>query len=110
LLSQLVEKEIKVARSSVKQITVNQNVRSRRIYPVEDTINTSCPAKHSKNWKGDTVAFSLNKEQAIHLARVLLAATQEWDEIAVVAWRRDKRKSDGTYPVTVSSVVDSPKD
>jgi hypothetical protein len=98
------------ARASVKQITVDQNVRTRRIYPVEDTINTPCPARHSKNWKGDTVAFSLTKEQAIHLARVLLAATQEWDEIAVVAWRRQKRKSDGTYPITVSSVVDSPEE
>jgi hypothetical protein len=97
-------------RTSVKNLTVDQNVRSRRIYPVEDAVNTACPAKHSKNWKGDTVGFSLTKEQAIHLARVLLAATQEWDRIAVVAWLRDKRKNDGTYPVTVSSVVAAPKE
>jgi hypothetical protein len=98
------------ARKSVKQITVDQNVRTRRIYPIEETINPPCPARHSKSWKGDTVAFSLTKEQAIHLARVLLAATQEWDEIDVVAWRRKKRNSDDTYPITVTSAVDTPDD
>jgi len=49
-----------------------------------------------------TVGFSLSKDEAIHLARVLLAATQEWDTIDVTVFRRQKR-SDGTFPVTVTS-------
>jgi hypothetical protein len=94
-----------MARSSVKKITVNQNVRCERIIPVENSINTPCPANHSKLWKGNTVAFQLTKEQAVQLARVLLAATQEWDHISITAFRYQRRK-DGTYPVTVTSVVE----
>lgn len=97
-----------MGRTTVKGITIDQNVRSRRVWPVEDTENTSCPAKHSEKWRGDTVGFRLTKEEAIHLARVLLAVTQEWEEIDVVAWRH-KRNNDGSYPVTVTSLVDSPQ-
>ena len=64
----------------------------------------ACPAKHSKNWKGNTVAVQLTKEQAVQLARVLLSATQEWDQISITAWRYQKRK-DGTYPLTVTSEI-----
>ena len=89
-----------MGRSSVRGVTIDQNVRSRRVWPVEDTENTSCPAKQSEKWKGDTVGFRLTKEEAIHLAIVLLAVTQEWEQIDIVAWRR-KRNNDGSYPVTV---------
>jgi hypothetical protein len=53
------------------------------------------------------VGFTLTKEQAIHLARVLLAATQEWDTIDVTGFRLQKR-SDGTFPITITS-VEKPK-
>ena len=43
----------------------------------------------------------MSREQAVHLARVLLAAAQEWNEIDITAWRAYKRHSDGTYNVTV---------
>jgi hypothetical protein len=49
-----------------------------------------------------TVGFKLTAEQAIHLARVLLAVSQEWSEIDVTAWRFAKRKRDGTYTITVT--------
>ncbi|MGB4069061.1 MAG: hypothetical protein WBK08_13605, partial [Nitrospira sp.] len=50
-----------------------------------------------------TIGIKMTREQALHLARVLLAVTQEWDEIDVTAYRFDKRKSDGTYHITVTS-------
>jgi hypothetical protein len=50
-----------------------------------------------------TVGLRLTREQALHLARVLLAVTQEWVEIDITAYRFKRRSSDGTYPVTVTS-------
>jgi hypothetical protein len=40
---------------------------------------------------------------AVHLARVLLAASQEWEETDITAWRVYKHQSDNTYNVTVTS-------
>ena len=82
-------------RKSAKSITVNPNVRCLRVYPVE---TTSKSVKHLK-----TVGMKLSREHAIQLARVLLAVTQEWNEIEITAYRLKKRKSDGTYPLTVTS-------
>lgn len=90
---------------TVTNIEVKGNVRAERVIPVEDSVNTPCPADHSKRWKGTTVSFRLSKEQGIQLARVLLAVTQEWDELWVIAWRKQKR-ADGTYPVTVTSTAE----
>ena len=50
-----------------------------------------------------TVGIKLSKDQAIHLARVLLAVTQDWDIIDITAYRFERRKSDGTYHITVTS-------
>ncbi len=47
----------------------------------------------------------LNREQAAHLALVLLVATREWDAIDITAYRFGPRKSDGTYNLTVTSFV-----
>lgn len=77
-----------MTRKSVKSLTIDQNVRCQKIYPVEKV-------------DPDTVGFVLTKDQAIHLARVLLAATQECDLMDVTAFRRQQR-SDGTFPVTVT--------
>ncbi len=82
-------------RKSSTSISVDPNVRCQRITPVEDTKKTI------ENLK--TVGIKLNKEQAIHLARVLLTVSQEWDVIDITAWRFEKRKTDGTYHVTVTS-------
>jgi len=84
-----------VARKSPKSITIDPNVRCLRVYPTEDS------DKNVKNLK--TVGIKLSKDQAIHLARVLLAVTQEWDEIDITAYRFKKRKTDGTYQITVTS-------
>jgi hypothetical protein len=46
--------------------------------------------------KFKTVGRKLSKDQAIHLARILLAVSQEWDEIDITAYRL-KRRADGIY-------------
>jgi len=79
-------------------IEIDGNIRCQRISPVENT-----RTKTIQDLK--TVGITLSRDQAIHLARVLLAASQEWDEIAITAWRLKKRKSDGTYTVTVTSLA-----
>lgn len=57
---------------------IDPNVRCQRIYPVEDKATNQKAISHSK-----TVGIKLNREQAVHLARVLLVASQEWDEIDI---------------------------
>lgn len=84
-----------MARKSPKSILVDPNVRCLRIYPVEKT------NKSVKDLK--TIGIKLSKSQAIHLARVLLAVSQEWDEVDITGYRLDRRKSDGTYHITVTS-------
>ena len=91
-------------RETVKYLTVNQNVRCRSVIPDPQGQHTDCPGRHSTRWHGDTVAFQLTKQQAIDLAKVLLAASQDWQLMDVTVWRFQKRKSDGTFPITVTSV------
>src|SRR5205085_10931192 len=86
-----------MGRQSARAISIDSNVRCERIYPTEDTKRTITDLQ--------TVGIRLNKEQAIHLARVLLAVTQEWDEIDITAKRFAKRQ-DGTYGITVTSKVE----
>jgi len=83
-----------MARKSPTNISIDPNVRCLRIYPIEDT------SKNIRDLK--TIGIKLNREQALHLARVLLAVTQEWDEIDITAYRFKKRQSDGTYHITVT--------
>ena len=82
-------------RQSPRSITVDANVRCLRVYPVEGTAKT---LNHLK-----TVGLKLSRDQAVHLARVLLAVTQDWDEVEITARRFERRKSDSTYPITVTS-------
>lgn len=82
-------------RRSPSAIEIDPNVRCQRIYPVEDTKKSVSELK--------TIGIKLSCDQAIHLARVLLAVTQEWDEVDITGYRLDKRKSDGTYHLTVTS-------
>ena len=84
-----------MARKSAKSITVDPNVRCLRIYPVQET--------QKSVGELETVGIKLSKEQSIHLARVLLAVAQDWDEIDITGYRFDRRKTDGTYRLTVTS-------
>jgi hypothetical protein len=89
-------------RQSARAISIDSNVRCDRIYPTEDTKRTVDDLQ--------TVGIKLNREQAIHLARVLLAVTQEWDEVDITAYRFRKRQDDGTYLITVTSKVQGQAD
>jgi uncharacterized protein Smg (DUF494 family) len=82
-------------RKSSRSITIRSNVRALRIYPIEETDKRVSELK--------TVGLKLSQDQAVHLARVLLAVTQEWDEIDITGYRLKRRRSDGTYQVTVTS-------
>jgi hypothetical protein len=84
-----------MSRKSSLSISLKPNVRCLRVYPTEETQKTVPELK--------TVGIKLSKEQAVDLARLLLAATQEWQEIDVTAYRFSKRESDGTYHITVTS-------
>jgi hypothetical protein len=81
-------------RKSVKSITIRPNLRCQRIYPVGGTKRAVEELV--------TVGFKLTRQQAIDLARVLLAVTQDWDEIDITGFRLDRR-SDGTFQMTVTS-------
>jgi hypothetical protein len=83
-----------MVRKSAKSVKIDTNVRCNRIYPVEGTNKNVSELK--------TVGMKLSKDQAIHLARVLLAVSQEWEEIDITAYRL-KRRADGTYQITVTS-------
>ena len=91
---------ISTKRVSASSIKIDTNVRCQRIYPVEDKKNMTKTIADLK-----TVGIKLWRVQAIHLARVLLAASQEWEEIDITAWRVYKRQTDNTYNITITSSV-----
>ncbi len=82
-------------RRSARSIKVDSNVRCLRVYPTREF----------KGEVGDlkTIGIRLSREHAIHLARILLAVSQDWDVIDVTAYRFERRRSDSTYHVTVTS-------
>lgn len=88
--------QVSRARKTVKSLTVDQNVRCTHVIPMKGS------AKTIENLK--TIGFTLNRDQALHLARVLLAATQEWETMNVTVYRLRRRKSDGTFNLTVTSL------
>lgn len=82
-------------RKSATSVTISPKLRCQRVYPVEGTKKAVAELK--------TIGFKLNRDQAINLARVLLAVSQDWGDIEVTAFR-SKRFTDGTFPVTVTTV------
>ena len=82
-------------RKSAKSISIDPNVRCQRVYPGETSTKTVAELK--------TIGIRFSREQAIHLARVLLAVTQDWDHLEITAYRTNPRQADSTYQVTVTS-------
>ena len=85
----------KTVRAAASSLKIDSNVRCLRIYPIEGTKKNVAQL--------ETVGIKLNRQQAIHLARVLLAASQDWGSIDVTAFRFEQRKSDSTFRLTVTS-------
>lgn len=83
-----------MARKSATSVKISPKLRCQRVYPVQGTKRTAAQLK--------TVGFKLNRDQAIALARVLLAVSQDWKGIEVTAFR-SKRFSNGTFPITVTT-------
>ena len=82
-------------RKTAKNLIIDSNIRCQKIYPIETSKKQLSDLK--------TIAIKLTKDQAIHLATTLLAASRNWDEIDLTGFRFSKRKSDGTYILTVTS-------
>jgi len=72
----------------------NINCRVDKIYPIKGSKKRISELK--------TIGISSSREQAIHLARLILLATQDWEKIDLTAWRFKKRKGDKTYNLTVT--------
>ena len=87
----------RLKRQSAGAVSIDTNVRCLRVYPIEETKRAVSDLQ--------TVGIKLTKEQAIHLARVLLMVTQEWNEVDITAYRFEKRQEDGTYRLTITSQV-----
>ena len=85
-------------RHTVTSVQLNPNVRARRVYPTEGTDRTMEQLQ--------TVGIRLTRDDAIHLARILLAVTQDGPEVEITAKRLERRQSDGTFPVTVTAFID----
>ncbi len=73
-------------------LTIDTHVRCLQIFPTE---------KEAAYKDLETMGVKLSREEALHLARAILAATQEWEEVELVVHRFDKRKSDNTYLLSV---------
>lgn len=82
-------------RKSSTSISIDPNIRCLRVYPTEGT------RRQIEDLQ--TVGFRLSREQALHLARVLLAVTQEWKELEITGYRFERRRSDDSYHITVTS-------
>lgn len=84
-----------MARVTASDISINTNLRCNRVYPISETSKSIADLK--------TIGVKLTRDQAIHLARVLLATTQDWEEIDLTCYRMERRRSDGTYRITVTA-------
>ena len=73
-------------------LTIDTHVRCLQVFPKE---------KQAAYKDLKTMGVKLSREEALHLARAILAATQDWQEVELVVHRFDKRKSDNTYLLSV---------
>ena len=82
-------------RRTATSVRVDPNVRCLRIYPVEGTQREVTDLQ--------SIGIKLSREQAVHLARVSLAMSQDYDEIDITGYRFEQRELDGTFKVTVTA-------
>lgn len=84
-----------MTRKSAGQVRIKPNLRCLKVYPTTETSKSVADLK--------TVGIKLSRVQAIEMARVLLAVSQDWNEIDVTAYRQNSRRSDGTFQITITS-------
>ena len=84
-------------RKSIKEVVADANLRCMRIYPIESTQKNVSDLK--------TIGIKHSKQQAINLARALLLASQDWEEMEITGYRL-KRRSDETYQLTLTTYMD----
>ena len=82
-------------RVSAANVRLNPNLRALAVYPQKGTAKTMTTLQ--------TVGIRLSREQAVDLAKLLLALSQDHEQVDITAGRDSKRKSDGTFKVTVTS-------
>ena len=83
-------------KKSIINLGVDLKSRCLKVFPPPEAE----PYRDLANFR-----FRLNRDQALQLARALLAATQEWEEVEVVVHRFERRKSDGAFLVSVLLVI-----
>ena len=84
-----------MARESVKQLGFDSNTHCTKVYPVIGS------PKSILNLK--SIVIKLSPTQAAHLAEALLAASREWKDIDITAYRAPN-KSDGLHHLTVTGL------
>jgi hypothetical protein len=74
---------------------VDPNLHCAQVYPVVGSLKPISSLK--------TVGIKLTPEQAAHLGQALLAASKEWSDIDITAYRAPN-KSDAMHHLTVTSL------
>jgi len=74
--------------------TVDPNVKCKKVYPIGNT-------KDLKDLK--TVGIKLTKDQALHMAQLLITVARTAEEVDITGFRKMIKK-DGTYQVTITSL------
>lgn len=67
-----------MARKSPRSVSVNTNVKCLQLYPTEDTKKSITDLK--------TIGIRLSREQAVHLCRVFLLVSQDWEKIEITGY------------------------
>lgn len=79
-------------KKSLTSLSIDMHIRCRQIFP---------PENEAAYKNMETMGVKLSREEALRLARAVLAATQDWQEVELVVHRFDKRPSDRSYLLTV---------
>jgi hypothetical protein len=87
---------MEMRRKSSASVTISPTLKCLKVYPSKGTKRDLDELK--------TIGITLSKDQAIHLARVLLAVTQDWDSIDLTVYRL-KERADGCHQITITSLA-----
>ena len=86
-----------MSRKTSASVRVDPNLRALKIYPGPETKKQVSELQ--------SVGLRLSRDQAIHLARLLLAMAQNHEVIDITGYRFEQRTNDQSYKVTVTSMA-----